>query len=360
MTREPGVSVVVATFDGAAHVREQLDSIAAQTVPPLEILVGDDGSTDQTVSIVKDFAAHATVPVHLTVNPQRLGYAENFLRTATAAKGEFIAFADQDDVWLPTKLEAATSAFARPATMMWMCGWQVVDRNLKPLPDHRFHTGLARRSLVKYPMYVPHGARSVFRGRLLDLFPADGRARSVYGDQPAHHDEWILFAAQVLGKVEAEATPRMFYRRHDDAVSGDYATAPTRSFMLSKAQEAFDDNVVIAARDRVRYLRARADGGEVPEVAEQLRRAADNYEHFIPRLVRRHITQGGATRSLRAKNLLNGFIRGDYRPLAWRGLGTWVLLQDIYCSAVRDGEWEGVELITQPGDRDQEIRTRDR
>src|SRR5947209_2937698 len=90
--RLPGVSVVVATFNGERYILTQLRSIADQTVKPTEIIVADDGSEDRTVQVVEGFAAESDIPVHVEVNPQRLGYVENFLRAAARARSRLTAF----------------------------------------------------------------------------------------------------------------------------------------------------------------------------------------------------------------------------------------------------------------------------
>ena len=74
--------------------------------------VGDDASTDSTVQVVEEFSLSAPFPVHLTVRPDRIGYADNFLATARAASGSLVAFCDQDDIWCPDKLARVIDAFA--------------------------------------------------------------------------------------------------------------------------------------------------------------------------------------------------------------------------------------------------------
>src|SRR5688572_16778447 len=106
------ISIAMATYNGATFLRQQLDSIAAQTVPPIEIHIGDDGSTDNTESIVAAFATRAPFPVRFFRNDNRLGYGANFIRTAQRCAGEWIAFCDQDDVWSPGKLAWAESRIA--------------------------------------------------------------------------------------------------------------------------------------------------------------------------------------------------------------------------------------------------------
>src|SRR5882762_9087557 len=98
------ISIAMCTYNGARYLREQLDSIAAQTRPPSELIVCDDNSLDETREIVAGFAASAPFPVRLGVNEQNLGSIRNFERAIKLCEGDLIALSDQDDVWLPEKL----------------------------------------------------------------------------------------------------------------------------------------------------------------------------------------------------------------------------------------------------------------
>src|SRR5437763_3335890 len=96
--KNPIVSIVVCTYNGEAFIRQQLDSLINQTYPSLEILVSDDGSTDRTVLIVRDYMQKDS-RIHLHVNPKNLGYNRNFEQALLRASGSLIAVCDQDDVW---------------------------------------------------------------------------------------------------------------------------------------------------------------------------------------------------------------------------------------------------------------------
>ena len=107
------LSVAMCTYNGARYVREQLDSIAAQTRPPDELVVCDDGSTDATLAILEGFAAAAPFPVRIHVNPTQLGMPKNFEHAIGLATGAAIALADQDNVWYPHKLERLEQELTR-------------------------------------------------------------------------------------------------------------------------------------------------------------------------------------------------------------------------------------------------------
>lgn len=98
------VSVVMCTYNGAKYLREQLDSIVNQTYPIYELIVQDDCSTDETVSILEEYSRKYPF-VRYQVNERNKGYNLNFFLAIASAKGEYIATSDQDDIWVENKIE---------------------------------------------------------------------------------------------------------------------------------------------------------------------------------------------------------------------------------------------------------------
>ena len=136
------VTILLATRDGAAHLEPQLDSIAAQSHRDWSLIVSDDGSTDATCAMVERFARQQQNPVTLLQGPGR-GSAENFLFlmrqwAALAPPGAWMAFADQDDVWLADKIARAVARLAplpagSPAlycSRSWVCDTGLANRRL--------------------------------------------------------------------------------------------------------------------------------------------------------------------------------------------------------------------------------------
>ena len=86
------VSVAMATYNGQKHIRRQLDSLAAQSQVPTELVITDDRSADETVPVIDAFAKTAPFPVNVYRNETRLGYRANFMRAASLCRSELIAF----------------------------------------------------------------------------------------------------------------------------------------------------------------------------------------------------------------------------------------------------------------------------
>jgi glycosyltransferase involved in cell wall biosynthesis len=153
----PLISCIVPVFNGERYVREAIDSIFAQTYRPLEIIIVDDGSTDNTAALIRSYGDRVC---HLRQNNQ--GPASARILGLGAAKGEFIAFLDADDLWHREKLERQTTRFqARPeldycvthVQNFWIAEMDAEaekyrqHRISRPLPGYVTGTLLARRAI---------------------------------------------------------------------------------------------------------------------------------------------------------------------------------------------------------------------
>lgn len=128
------VSVAVATYNGENFIEEQLVSIGEQGYQPSEIVICDDGSSDDTLFICEKFSRKSSFPCLIFRNEKRLGFADNFLRAASLCSGDLIAFCDQDDVWTKDKLARCVAWFQRSSEIMLVShnAW-VVEENLDKL-----------------------------------------------------------------------------------------------------------------------------------------------------------------------------------------------------------------------------------
>lgn len=103
------VSIAMTTYNGVRYVREQLDSLLAQTEPPAEIVICDDGSTDGTVELLQNYAQQ-DARIRLFCNDVSLGVNRNFLQAMARCSGDWIMLCDQDDYWYPEKIERCLGA----------------------------------------------------------------------------------------------------------------------------------------------------------------------------------------------------------------------------------------------------------
>ena len=136
------ISIALCTFNGERFLQEQLDSLAAQTRLPDEVVVGDDGSTDRTLEILEAWAKTVPFPVKIFKNTKNLGYTRNFEKCLNSCSGDILFPCDQDDVWFPTKIERMVSVFTSSSkTGLVYCQAGSVDENNQKLGFLRSRIG---------------------------------------------------------------------------------------------------------------------------------------------------------------------------------------------------------------------------
>jgi glycosyltransferase involved in cell wall biosynthesis len=207
----------MATYDGGRWVREQLGSILRQLGPEDEVVVTDDGSTDDTLEVVRSFGdPRVRILTGGFASPVR-----NFEHALRHARGELVALSDQDDVWLDGRvaLLRARLAAAPGAVHRVALDAVVVDeegRTLAPSLFARIGAGPGLLKNVYDNTYV--GCCLAFTRPLLELaLPFPPRIPM--------HDMWLGLLAERFGTVEFVRAPTLLYRRH-----GANATSLQRRF----------------------------------------------------------------------------------------------------------------------------------
>src|SRR5713226_2485661 len=120
-------SVALCAYNGGRFLREQLRSITEQSTPPCQLVICDDGSTDDTVAIADSFARSAPFPVEVRRNRTRLGTGANFDEASSRCSGDVIFLCDQDDVWHPEKITRTIERFDDPRVQCVFTDARLVD-----------------------------------------------------------------------------------------------------------------------------------------------------------------------------------------------------------------------------------------
>jgi hypothetical protein len=256
----PRFSVAMCTYNGARFVAEQLESVAAQTLAPDELVVCDDRSTDATARVVEEFAARAPFPVRLFVNERNLGSTANFGRAVALAGGDLVALCDQDDVWRPEKLERMAARFeARPEVGLVFTDAELVDESLRPVGRRLWETvgfGPAEQRLVRrgraLELLLPGshvtGATMAFRAAYKKLF------LDIPADLALIHDGWIALMVSAVAEVDFIAEPLIRYRQHARQQIGAAEKAAPAPGVAAAARRTnpYDDLIRTAERARAR------------------------------------------------------------------------------------------------------------
>jgi glycosyltransferase involved in cell wall biosynthesis len=220
------ISVAMCTYNGESYVQEQLNSIAAQTRLPDELVICDDRSTDHTREVVERFSYTSPFPVRVFSNDRNLGSTKNFERAIGQCGGDVIALSDQDDVWRRDKLERIQTAFlSSPTAGLVFTDGDVVDESLRPLGyslwdcfgfTSKRQTQFARRRQLEVftVTNVSTGATMAFRSEFKPL------VLPIPADNGLLHDGWIALLIAAVADLAFIPEPLIRYRRHSSQQVG--------------------------------------------------------------------------------------------------------------------------------------------
>jgi glycosyltransferase involved in cell wall biosynthesis len=239
------ISIAMATYNGAKYLQEQLDSFTSQTRLPDELIVCDDGSNDNTTSIIEEFSNSAPFAVRLIKNPKNLGFIKNFEQALSLCSGDLIFFSDQDDVWFPGKIEYVEKAFEEnKGRLLIIHDGKIVDEQLQWHGATKLEQVLSGWSDEQY--FVT-GALSVLHKDLNHYilpFP-DGIS--------VGHDVWIHLIAKFLDVRLVIRDTLQLYRRHNSNTSNWIASSITKINKFTVFQSYLKTDVVNSYQDRI-YL----------------------------------------------------------------------------------------------------------
>lgn len=247
---DPKISIAMATYNGARFIREQLDSLAAQSLLPYELVVCDDGSADSTVAIVDSFAATAPFPVRIHRNPQRLGYADNFLKAARLCEGDWTAFCDQDDSWLPEKLEVVAAAIRRhPEVVLVTHPAELVDEAMQPTGETAWPSPERLCPRLSFVWRPGMGCGQIFRSSLVREIPFHRRFLvELTPPSVSPHDIWVARLSQCVGSAFHLSRSLVLRRRHGESVT--WARKP-RTSIGTQAPEWHDISETLLMKSRI-------------------------------------------------------------------------------------------------------------
>lgn len=218
-------SVAICTYNGEKFITQQLESIINQTLPVNEIVVCDDRSTDNTVQIVRAFASkHSNIDVRLIVNDRNIGVRMNFEKALNMCNGDIKFLSDQDDIWLPNKVETFYDFFIKnPDKSVVFSNASLIDTDNKPC---------SRFTLFESLGLNEEGLKLCDKGYFLNIFITGGRAWGAtmairkgvvcnfnYPTQ-MYHDYILAIEAIQNNSLGYIAKPLMKYRIHSNQKVG--------------------------------------------------------------------------------------------------------------------------------------------
>ncbi|MEB3013396.1 glycosyltransferase [Capnocytophaga gingivalis] len=211
------ISVCIATYNGEKYIKEQLQSILQQLSEGDEIIISDDGSTDNTIKIIEDLNDNR-IRILQHIKKSYKGFSSshqysssNFENAIKEAKGEYIFLSDQDDIWDVHKVKKTLEILSDKNLYLVMSNYSLIDTEGILIKKKMFEKNPISNSnlinLIKTPF---HGCCITFKKNILkDILP--------FPSKLVLHDNWIGFLAK--GHIKYIEEPLVLYRRHDKNVS---------------------------------------------------------------------------------------------------------------------------------------------
>jgi glycosyltransferase involved in cell wall biosynthesis len=289
----PLISIVMATYNGEKYLREQVDSLLAQSYPTLEFIFVDDDSSDSSLAILQEYALQDE-RIRLVTNPANQGLLATFETGIRAAKGEMIALSDQDDVWMPEKISLLAGAIGLHSMIY-------ADSALTDAAGIVTGKFSNRNHLCDYPTGLHYVFGTKAMGHAM-LFKREIINIALPFPDFVGHDFILGFAAAALHGVSYFPATLVNYRQH---------SSNTMGADLSKGKKNYNTREERNARivKRLNLLAERCPAGVEREILRKL--ALDFASAGIAARIRRFLTVATHHRAMLAykgKSALGSFL----------------------------------------------------
>lgn len=207
------VSIAMCSYNGERFIKEQLNSILNQTYKNIELIIVDDGSKDKTLEIVEEYVKKDN-RIKFFKNDKNLGFVKNFEKSISLCSGDYIALADQDDIWKKDKLEVFLKEI-KDNTLIYSDAI-LIDKESKETgkqlirPAGNLVSGKCNKAFIYYNCVS--GNTLMFKKELIKhILPIP--------EKITFHDIWIAFVASTIGEITFTQESYTFYRRYDEQVT---------------------------------------------------------------------------------------------------------------------------------------------
>ena len=215
------ISILMASYNGEQYIAEQIESLLNQTAQDFKLYICDDKSTDKSFAIVQDYASKYPEKIFITQNESNTGSAKsNFISMMIDHKDDYIMLCDQDDVWLPDKVEKSLSKIKeleskheQTKPLLVHTNLYIVNESLETIAESFFDMANAKCGKNKLNNIIIQnimaGCTIIYNRALADL---------IIDDKPKYmvmHDWWLALIASAFGEIGTIYEPTLLYRQHD-------------------------------------------------------------------------------------------------------------------------------------------------
>lgn len=275
MREDSLISIAMCTYNGERFIKEQIDSILEQTYSNFELIITDDCSSDKTIEIIQNYQENDT-RIKLYQNEVNLGFVKNFEKAISLCRGEYIALADQDDIWKKDKLKTFIEKIGE--NVLIYSDALLIDEYSESMekelirPDKELISGSNNRAFLLENCVS--GNTLMFKKALVNyILPIP--------EDVSFHDIWIAFVASTYGSIIFTDEPMTYYRRYAEQVTKkrvkDYESFFDR---FEKKKKLKLKHAKVAVKDLNTFLSLEIlKNEETKEIIEMLIKHFENYEN---------------------------------------------------------------------------------
>jgi glycosyltransferase involved in cell wall biosynthesis len=218
------IEVVLPTYNGVAYIKAQIDSIYNQTLRPVRVLLRDDGSTDGTQRVIRELKQQYGAWLQELDSDGNLGCVANVNRLLQSTEAPYVALADQDDIWIPRKLELSLQRLQHLEDKYGVDFPMLIHSDLELVDQDCTHmgSGYIKRQRID-PLRTAAAdlaLTNVVTGCTVLVNRALLRKALPVPPQAVMHDWWLALVATVFGRIEFIPHQLVFYRQHRNNVVG--------------------------------------------------------------------------------------------------------------------------------------------
>lgn len=272
------VQILLSTFNGENYLKDQLDSILNQDQEDLSILIRDDGSTDNTILIIQQYAElYKQITYYQGENIGVINSFFDLIKNADLT-ADYYALSDQDDIWLPDKISSAILHLEKRKQQdkkkpLLYCGRTIlVDDELNKINATIKPTKITPNFGNALVENICTGCTSVFNSELLRLVKEHIPSYTVM------HDWWLYLTASAYGEVYYDEEPHILYRQHQGNVIGAKSNYYNEFLMRLRRFKGNRGNISRQARE---FHRLYQTNGEIAKLLEYIINARSKYRYRI-------------------------------------------------------------------------------
>lgn len=278
MTTNPKVAVIMSTYNGSRFIKEQINTILAQKKVDIKLYIRDDGSSDETIKIIRDFASGSII----LTEGKNIGVGNSFMNALYSVSDEFdyYCFADQDDIWCDDKVISGVKLLeSQRGPALYVSGQILTDAAGNRIGERRIPENSCGTMQI-FSNNELTGCTMIWNKELHKILKESSRRPSAELLHKRIHDVWVAVIASLVGTIIADNTSHILYRQHENNVVGVF-----QGSMISTWKKKLYDKSIRNSRSLLAQELVQKYGDMLPEAEKEILTVCAGYKRsFLSRI----------------------------------------------------------------------------